>query len=110
MYFRDLEEIADYYVIEAQCDNDVLEHINTNMNVTTINGGYEINDDSWIKDLSTAKALLNKEQGKVSSINMEWLLDVIDMASYEERKELREGLEIAPRSLWFDYDKQCWID
>jgi len=69
-----------------------------------------IKDESWIKDLETAKALLNKSQGKVSSIDMEWLLDVIDMASYEERKELREGLETGPRSLWFDYDKQCWID
>ena len=69
-----------------------------------------IKDESWIKDLETAKALLNKSQAEVSSIDMEWLLDVIDMANHEERKELREGLEIAPRSLWFDYDKQCWID
>ena len=69
-----------------------------------------IRDESWIKDLSTAKALLNKSQGKVSSIDMEWLLDVIDMASHEERKELREGLEAGPRSLWYDYDKQCWTD
>ena len=69
-----------------------------------------IKDESWIKDLSTAKALLNKSQAEVSSIDMEWLLDVIDMSSHEERKELREGLEIAPRSLWYDYDEQCWID
>jgi len=71
-----------------------------------------IRDESWIKDLNTAKILLNKEQAEVSSIDIEWLLDVIDMASYAERKELREGIEVGPRSLWYDYDydKQCWID
>ena len=67
-------------------------------------------DESWIKDLNTAKALLKKDQSEISSIDMKWLLDVINMASYEEKKELREGIEVGPRSLWFDYDEQCWID
>ena len=69
-----------------------------------------IRDESWIKDLKNARRFLRMPQHEVSSINEEWLLDVIDMASHEERKELREGIEVGPRSLWFDYDEQCWID
>jgi len=67
-------------------------------------------NEAWQADLVQAKYILRLPEAEVSSINMEWLLDVIDMASYEERKELREGLEAGPRSLWYDYDKQCWID
>ena len=65
---------------------------------------------AWQADLVQAKYILRLPEAEVSSIDIEWLLDVIDMSNHEERKELREGLEVGPRSLWFDYNEQCWID
>jgi len=67
-------------------------------------------NEYWITDLRLARELLQKNQGEISSIDTEWLLDVIDDANHEERKKLREGIDVGPRSLWYDYDEQCWIN
>jgi len=64
--------------------------------------------DFWQQDKATARALLEKVD--VTAIEKEWIEGVIDGCTDAEKKELREGLEFSPYSLWFDYENQRWID
>ncbi len=66
----------------------------------------EIKTDWFAEDRRIAYDMLRGGH----ELELEWLTDVIDGCTHEERKQLRKGLETGPRNLWYDYDEQTWID
>ena len=61
---------------------------------------------AWESDKDTARQMLT---GAVSLDEL-WLNEVISDCTHAERKTMRAGLDNAPQNLFFDYEKQVWID
>lgn len=61
--------------------------------------------------LETARNILERGQtGEIGQDEFQRLAAYIDGLSHDERRTLRKGLDISPRNLWFDYERQEWIE